>query len=81
MEEEKYYVISTSADGIYVHEMTKEHLLKELGEDASGFDPHDVLDEIPSDADPDYWGDSLLIIKGKVVSPKAVTAVTSWDIG
>lgn len=78
--EETYYVIRTSCDGIYVNVMSKEMLLKEFGEEGSGYSAEQVLDEMPPDVDPNYWGESLLIIKGKVVSPKAVETVTHWDV-
>jgi hypothetical protein len=72
---EGYFVIMCSEDGepsTHFYE-SEEKLLNDLNENYFG--EVSFKDSLP-DSDMFYWGKSLLIIKGKVVTPKAVETVT-----
>ena len=76
--EEKYYVIHNGEGDTTVREYTKSQLLKELDEEG-GF--HEgIFDEMPSEADTNYWCGKALIIKGSVVVPTEKAVVTQFDI-
>ena len=75
--EEKYFVIHNGEGDTTVREYTKEQLLAEIEENAWG-------DAIPIekivDADTNYWGGDILIIKGKIVTPKPKEVVTKYEV-
>ena len=73
--EEKYFIISNSNGDTTVRTATKEQLLRDL-EDGS-YD--DALTKLP-DNDTNYWGEGVLIIKGKIVTPRAEHVVTRYNI-
>lgn len=73
-----YFVIHNGEGDTTVREYTREELLKEIEENAWGRDA-DFMDKI-DDADTNYWGGSILIIKGKIVNPKPVEVVTKYEI-
>lgn len=69
---DNYMVISCDANGLSMEEMNKEKLLKEIGN-------HKVINsEIPEIDGFCFHG--ILIIKGKIVTPKPVTRVTEYGI-
>jgi len=35
---------------------------------------------MPTDSDPNYWGECVLIIKGSVVTPEPVEIITKFEI-
>ena len=81
MSDEKYYLIYNSDGDTFVCEMTEENIQKHLDEQLeckeerrAGF-----LDGI-SNNDTNYWGNNELIIKGKIVTPKAKAVVTKMEI-
>jgi hypothetical protein len=77
--DEKYFVISCSEDGeTTVEVMDKETLLERIGEEYWG--SKEVLTEIPENTDTNYWGNGMLIIKGKMVTPKPEQIVTRYNI-
>ena len=68
---EQYFLIINSEGDTTVEAMDKEELLKRL-EDGDYGSERKCLTEIPKDyLDTNYWGETMLIIKGKVVTPKA----------
>lgn len=72
---EMYFVIRNSDGDTTVRAYTKEELLQEI-EDG---DYRDVLTELP-DMDTNYWGEQVLIIKGKMVNPIAEEVITKYNI-
>jgi len=76
--EDKYYVIWNSDGDTTVTEMTKAELIDNIEERAWG--DKVCLDDIPDSNDTNYWGESLLIIKGKIVTPVAEEVVTKYNI-
>ena len=75
---EKYFVISTSDGDTMIDVLDKETLLKRLEENYWG-NMEIISDEIP-DSDTNYWGDSIVIIKGEIVTPTPIVTVTKLDI-
>ena len=77
---DKYYIISNSDGDTTVNEIAKEDLLKRLDPDENYYGNRDILKEMPQETDTNYWGDSMLIIKGTIVSPRPVTKITEFEI-
>lgn len=75
---EKYFVITNSDGDTRVDCVTKEVLLKRINEEYYG--PREYLSNMPTESDTNYWGDSILVIKGKIVSPEAKTKITEFTI-
>jgi len=81
MKDETYFVISNSDGDTTIGEYTKSELLKLLeAKDFGNVFPFTRFPQFPENPDPNYWGDNILIIKGKVVSPKPVETVTKYEI-
>lgn len=85
MKEPTYFVISGDEDGdIYVTEETETNLLKRLNPDEHGdieIAAADVLESLPDTMNVQYWGGPfVLIVKGEIVTPKAVEVVTRFKI-
>lgn len=74
--EETYFVIRNSDGDTTVRAVTKEELLRDLNDG----EYRDAFTELPNDPDTNYWGEGVLIIKGKMVSPRAEQVVTKYDI-
>jgi hypothetical protein len=74
--EETYFVIRNSDGDTTVNVYDKEHLLHDI--QAGEYDY--VLTELPDNPDTNYWDGGVLIIKGKMVSPKAEQVVTEYSI-
>ena len=76
-----YIVIKTGEDGISISMLDKATLLERLED---GYYGDMGLDDVQSclyeDADPMYWGTSLTIIKGEVVTPRVIKITTELDI-
>jgi hypothetical protein len=75
---ERYFIISNSDGDTIVDVVTKDVLLKRLDENYYG--DREILSYVP-EYDTNYWGDSILIIKGDVVTPTPITTITKFDIG
>jgi hypothetical protein len=73
---ETYFVIRNSDGDTTVRAVSKEELLRDIEDGEYG----DVFTELPNDPDTNYWGEGVLIIKGKMVSPKAEQVVTKYNI-
>lgn len=76
---ELYFIISNSDGDTYVEAVEKEILLERIEEGYYGSNKG-VLKELPKENDTNYWGENILVIKGKVVSPVAEQVVTKYDI-
>lgn len=73
---ETYFVIRNSDGDTIVNTITKEELLERIRD---GNYPN-IFNTMPVDGDTNYWGDNILIIKGKIVVPEAKQVVTEYDI-
>jgi hypothetical protein len=73
---EKYFVIRNSCGDTHIDVYTKEKLIKMLNELSSLH----YIDDFDFDSDTNYWGDSIMIIKGKLVSPSPVQVVTTYEV-
>ena len=78
-----YYAITNNEDGeVGVSEHTKEDLEQKLNEGYWG--ERIVWRRHPGTTDPNYWNNgsniSMLIIKGEVVTPHEVRAVTEYKL-
>ena len=80
-----YVVITASEDGdIRVKKYTQEELTKFINDEEEGdFDTDDFVNGkmLESNSDPMYWGgNSILIIKGKIIIPKPVKIVSAYEV-
>jgi len=75
---ENYFVITNSDGDTHVSQITKEDLLEKLNENYWG--SRVFFDKMPKDSDTNYWGDSVLIIKGEIVAPSEEKVVTQYKI-
>ena len=76
--EDTYFVIHNSDGDTTVEAVNKEELLERIEENYYG----EVLpfDRLPQNNDTNYWGNRILIIKGKIVSPVAKQIITKYNI-
>lgn len=74
-----YFLIHSGEDGGSAEKLSKEELLNRITENYYGEDAK-ILNEVPEDGNMEYWGDSILIIKGEIVTPEPVELVKSYDI-
>lgn len=74
----QYIVINNSDGDTFVKSYSKEELLAILNDE--DWNSYGKMSEIPDHADTNYWGDNIIIIKGEVVVPTAVTTVTEFNI-
>ena len=75
--EENYFIICNSDGDTTVTEMTKDELLRAIEEEYWG--DRVSLADVPRN-DTNYWGESILIIKGKIVTPQPEQVVTKYKI-
>lgn len=75
---EKYFVITNSDGNTHVECITKDVLLERINEEHYG--RREYLNNMPTDSDTNYWGDSILVIKGSIVAPQAKTKITEYVI-
>ena len=75
-----YFVIRNSDGDTTVRTLNKKQLLEYMKDGDFGNNGEDILDEIPENADTNYWGEGVLIIKGHQVSPTAKQTVVEFDI-
>ena len=75
--DEMYYIISNSDGDTTVKEVSKSELLERMEENYYGGEP---LTEIPNNYDTNYWGEGILIIKGKIVTPEPIEVVKKFII-
>lgn len=75
---ETYFVINNSDGDTTVTELTKEQLLKAIQEEYWG--RKELFTKLPKDLDTNYWGDGILIIKGKIVTPIPEQVITKYNI-
>ena len=74
-----YIVMTASADGFYVEQVDAATLTKRLNE-TIGEAGRTWATAMPTENDPNYWGDLGVILKAKVVTPKPVETVTEYTI-
>ena len=78
--EETYFWMSSGEDGTSITPLTKKELLERLEEENS--DGQEFLSEIP-DEDKGCWRaheNAVVIIKGRIIVPRAVEKVTKLEI-
>jgi len=73
-----YFIIHNPDGETTVTAYTKQELLDELNEGT--FNEHDWLSEIPDSSDTNYWGGSMLLIKGSLVTPTPIETITEYKI-
>jgi len=74
-----YFLITVNEDGdIRISTMLKDKVMSALED--HGLIPDDLLTNLTSTIDPQYWGKSGLLIKGEIVVPKAITKVTEYEV-
>jgi hypothetical protein len=79
MDDTRYIVIKTTEDGIYIESYTKEELLEEM--DEQNWDEDAFCQVLPSsDNDPQCWGTTTTVIKGKVVVPEQVAISIHYEV-
>lgn len=78
---DSYIVIhSAGSDGVFISQHTQEDLEKKLDERYWG-NTTEIVPELPSETSIEYWrGHLLVVIKGKVIVPKAVETVTKFKL-
>lgn len=75
-----YFLITTNDSGDhYIEALTEKELLGRLNEYRQDEDPSQFEESLP-DYNMAYWPDSYLIIKGKIVVPKAKEVTTVYEI-
>lgn len=82
MSSEKYFVLSSSEDGIRISEpLSAFELERWLGDSARDGEKVDFHDAVP-DIDKGCWSDEnkLLIIRGEIVVPQAVEKVVRYAV-
>ena len=74
-----YYVINVNSDGIYVvDELTKNELEGRLAGKYQG--DKVVKLAMPEVKYPNYWSESMIIIKGEVVMPRSIRVVERFEL-
>ena len=72
-----YFIVSNSDGDTNVESVSKEELIKRLDEQYYG--EVEFLNEI-EDEDTNYWGDSILIIKGEIAVPTPKKVIETYEI-
>lgn len=75
----KYFVLVPGEDGLRTYAMDEAELVKRLNESYWGEDV-EFVDRVPPNADSNYWGRIIVIIRGSVVVPKAIKVVKEFAI-
>lgn len=75
---EKYFIIHNGEGDTTVDCVTKEVLLERIKENYYG--SGEYLNNMPINSDTNYWGGSILVIKGSIVTPQAKTKITEYTI-
>jgi hypothetical protein len=80
-----YLTISKTEDEVYIEAQTKAELLKELAEQRDVHPRHrwKFLNFIPKGSpwgDGDWPENSMVIIKGDIVTPTVVEIATKWEL-
>ena len=73
---ETYFVIRNSDGDTTDRAYSKEELLREIEMGEFGR----MISHLPNDPDTNYWGEDILIIKGKIVVPTEEKVVTKYNI-
>lgn len=75
---DKYYLIYFGEHGVTVKETTREKLKKEFGN--GDYEGTTFFDEATIDMDSEYLSHAAIIIKGKIIAPKPVEVVKTYEI-
>jgi len=74
-----YFVVTWDEDGASIDEMDVAELERQLADDS--LNGGECLPRVPDDADTNYWPEGrALIIKGRIVVPKAVKVVERYEV-
>ena len=74
-----YFVIDSTEDGVAIEKVERDELLRRLKED--WYENRAFATDMPKESDPAYWtGGTVVLIKGTVITPKAIEVVTDWEI-
>jgi hypothetical protein len=76
---ETYFVIRNSDGDTTVNAVSKEELLKQIEDGEFGKEGKNIVSSIP-DHNTNYWGDGVIIIKGKMVVPRGEFVITKFNI-
>jgi hypothetical protein len=78
----EYFVINNWDGDTMVIPMSEAEVQKSLNEEGGLLNGVKFIDNTTGfDHDTNYWGDRLvMLIKGTIVTPKAVQRVTEWEI-
>jgi len=77
----EYFVISNSDGDTTIEHLTKVELIERLGNDEeSNYWGAEGFVEDLSTNDTNYWGNSILVIKGEIVIPKPKTVVETYEV-
>jgi len=74
-----YFIISNCDGDTEVEVVSETELLKRIDPEEEYYGEVGFLDKI-EDNDTNYWGDNILIIKGKIVVPKPKDVVVKYVI-
>ncbi|MFH1691456.1 MAG: hypothetical protein ABIC68_02635 [Candidatus Omnitrophota bacterium] len=78
-----YFIIHNSDGNTTVDKVTKAVLLERIqpeeGEEYNYYGSKKFLEDIP-EHDTNYWGNTILVIKGEIVVPSQKEVVTVFDI-
>jgi hypothetical protein len=74
-----YYVIHNSEGEVSVEVLSKEIFLARLKDEWYGSEI-EFFDSMPDKNDTNYWGNTLMVIKGEIVTPKPIMSVIEYDI-
>lgn len=77
-----YFMISNSDGETFIRTLTETELLAELEEqEGEGYSPKFITKEnLETESDSNYWGESVLIIKGEVIVPKPKEKIVSYEL-
>ncbi len=76
---DNYFIIHNASGDTTVEKVTKKELLKRINTDCPHYGHVGFMDRIEAH-DTNYWGGNILIIKGDIVVPKAVTEITEFGV-
>jgi hypothetical protein len=78
--EESYFMLWADEDGGHCEKLTREQVQKRIQEMAEGGGDRSCINAVPKNSDMNYWGESVVIIKGSVVVPQKKEVVVKYEI-
>lgn len=76
MKKKEYFIIKPTEDGAKIYNMDKNSLRTFLNEQPDGWEFSSDLEKLGTD--PNYWGYTMLIIKGSIIKPEPVEVVKEY---